>query len=134
MALFKRVGLASLLIAPVVALAIPVQAASLATVPKVTISGKPAVYKPTSISAVARWNGKANTCVTAVESFTITNNTAATQEIVQKTSTGNVDLGNLPAHEMTGICINEKTQKGKLEHFTLGSNKKTTLTVNVATN
>jgi|HubBroStandDraft_1064217.scaffolds.fasta_scaffold504166_1 hypothetical protein len=126
--LFKRVGLASLLIAPVLALGIPAQAASLAGVPKVTISGKPAVYKPTSIKAVAHWNGQAGTCTTAVESFTITNNTSATQEILN----GTTDLGNLPAHEMTGICINENTQKGVTEHFKLGSNKKAKLTVSVA--
>jgi hypothetical protein len=123
--LFKRVGLASLLIAPVVALAMPVQAASLATVPKVTISGKPAVYKPTSISAVPHWNG-VETCTTARESFTITNNTSVTQEILN----GTTDLGNLPAHEMAGICINTN-QKNKIEHFKLKSNAKAALAVKV---
>ncbi len=128
MLLFKRVGLASLLIAPVVALAMPVQAASLATVPKVTISGKPAVYKPTSIKAVAHWDGIQKDCTTAVESFTIANNTSVTQDILN----GTANLGNLPAHTMTGICINEHTQKGKTEHFKLASNKNAKLTVSVS--
>jgi hypothetical protein len=129
--LFKRVSFASLLIAPVLALAVPAEAASPASLPNVAISGKPAVYKPSSLSGVVpHWNGT-ETCTTNLESFSLTNKTSVSQEIIEKEPSGNKVLGSLPAGKTGGICINTN-QKGKTLNFTLGSNKKANLAVHVS--
>jgi len=132
---FKRVGLATLMIAPVLALAAPAQAASpgvalgiaaaVASVPAVNVSGTPAVYKPTKITATPHWNGT-ETCTASLESFTIANNTASTQTI---TSAGKT-LGSLASHTMGVICINT-SEAGKTEHFGITSNTKAKLAVKV---
>lgn len=137
MVLFKRVGIASLLIAPVLALASSAALAAspsvatgapsaVATLPKTTISGKPAVYKPTTLTATPHWNG-VETCVTKYESFTITNSTLVKQTI---TSSGRV-LGTLASHTTSGICINTN-QAGKTDTFGISSNSKAKLSVKVA--
>jgi hypothetical protein len=134
--LFKRVGIASLLIAPVLALAVPAEAASQsvatmthsaapAAVPKVKITGSPAVYSPKTLTATPHWNG-VETCTTALESFSITNNTSATQTI----TSGGKTLGSLGGHKAGGICINTN-QVGKTLHYGLKSNSKAKLAVKV---
>jgi hypothetical protein len=135
--LFKRVGIASLLIAPVLALASPAalaasrsvatgESSAAATLPKTTMSGKPAVYKPTTLTATPHWNGVV-TCTTKLESFTITNSTSVKQTI---TSSGRV-LGTLASHATGGICINTN-QAGKTDTFGISSNSKAKLLVKVA--
>jgi hypothetical protein len=133
---FKRVGIATLVIAPVLALAVPVEAASpavalgasaaVASVPAVNVSGTPAVYKPVKITATPHWNGVA-TCTTSLESFTVANNTASTQIITNAGKT----LGSLPSHTKAGICINT-SEAGKTEHLGLSSNQKAKLAVKVS--
>jgi hypothetical protein len=131
----KRVGLAALLIAPAMALALPVQAAApsvgvattahAAKAPAVTISGKKAVFAPVKITATAKWNGTAQ-CTAKLESFTLANTTTVSQTV---TSSGQV-LVTLGTDQMTGICIN-KTAKGQTLVLNLTSNKKAKLTVTV---
>jgi hypothetical protein len=131
----KRIGIAALLIAPVMAFALPAQAsapsvglaisAPAAKLPATVIKGTKAVYSPTKLSAKAKWNGTA-ACVASLESFTIANTTTATQTV---TDAGQV-LGSLPPNTMAGICIN-KSQVGIPQVFGLSSNKKAKLTVTV---
>ncbi|MFI5285596.1 MAG: hypothetical protein ACHQ4F_04690 [Candidatus Dormibacteria bacterium] len=131
----KRVGLASLLIVPVMALTVPAQASApratvgspsaSAALPKVTITGKPAVYKPTTLTATPHWNGTA-TCVAKLESFTITNSTSSSQTV---TDNGTV-LGSIPSKGSAGICINTN-QAGKTDTFGISSNTKAKLSVKV---
>jgi len=132
---FKRVGIAALLIAPVMAFALPVQAAApgigsattaqAAKTPAVTISGTKAVFKPATITATAKWNGT-STCTTNIFSFTLANTTTRSQTV---TSSGQV-LVTLGTNQMVGVCVN-KTQKGNTLIFSLNTNKKAKLTVTV---
>jgi hypothetical protein len=135
--LFKRVGIAALLVAPVMALALPAQAAGTASsatgapvaaaaLPKTTISGKPAVFKPTTLTATPHWNGVA-TCTAALESFTITNSTLSSETILRSNGTA---LGTLASHQTAGVCINTN-QAGLTDTFTLKANRKAKLSVKV---
>jgi hypothetical protein len=130
----KRIGIAALLIAPVMAFALPAQASApsvgLATsqaarVPATNITGTKAVYSPTKLTATAKWNGT-STCTAKLESFTITNTTAVSQTV----TTGGHVLGTLPAGAKGGVCIN-KSQVGIAQVFGLSSNKRAKLTVTV---
>jgi hypothetical protein len=137
MVFFKRVGIASVLIAPLLALAVPAEAAStnvaalahsgaLAAVPKVKITGSPAVYSPKQVTVTPHWNGT-ETCTTALASFSLTNNTSATQTVTDNGKT----LGSIPAHKGNVVCINTN-QAGKTQHFGITSNKKAKLAVKVS--
>jgi hypothetical protein len=132
---FKRVGIAALLIAPVMAIALPVQAAApsigvattaqAAKTPAVTISGTKAVFTPVKITVTAKWNGTA-TCTAKLGSFTLANTTTVSQTV---TNSGQV-LVTLGSDEMTSVCIH-KTAKTETLVFNLTSNKKAKLTVTV---
>lgn len=132
---FKRVGIAALLIAPVMAMALPVQAAApslgtsataqAAKTPIVDISGTKAVFTPVKVTVTAKWNGT-STCTAKFSSFTIDNTTAKPQTV---TISGQV-LVTLGGGQQKGVCIN-KTLSGSKLVFNLTSNKKAKLTVTV---
>jgi hypothetical protein len=135
----KRIGLAALSLAGVLLFTVPASAAASGAaamvpasvapaggaLPHTDIKGSPAVYSPTKLTVTPRWNGTSS-CTTAVESFTIANETSVAQEI----TSGGMSLGSLPAHDKAGICINTD-QAGMTDKFGLTSNKKAKLSVKV---
>jgi hypothetical protein len=135
MVTLKRVGMAGLALAGVLLFMVPASAAgagaaamapaSSAVLLNVNITGSPAAFRPTRVTVAPHWNG-VSSCTTAVESFTLSNQTAVAQGI---TSDGR-SLGTLAAHSKSGICINTD-QAGKIDTFGLTSNGKSKLKAKV---
>jgi len=95
------------------------------TPPNVNIVPGGPVYSPTSVTGK-----KVPSACTKKYSFTVSNTTAKTQQIVLRAAAGGGDFGPPnPAGDAVGVCVSKKGNFGPV--FTLASNAKATLSIKI---
>lgn len=95
-----------------------------ASIPNSNITGKPAHWKPSSLSAKAKWTG-ANPCPQSQTSFTMTNKESTAERVTLSGPGLKSSSGKIPAGDRFGACISKGYKK--TAHVALKDGKKLTV-------